>query len=80
MPAVVRSHRQLVDEHPIDGVKHFDREHAGHVEGAGDLEGNGLRLESTFVIEIRTRCDNLTAHAVDLHRPDHGIGDRLSMG
>ena len=63
---VVRPHRELVDQHPaVGGLEQLDREDAGDVELAGDLQRDLLRLSGEGRVEVGRRSDDLAADAVD---------------
>ena len=70
--AVVRTHRELVHQHPlVDGLEQLDGEHAGDIQSLCDPDADprGHFLQARVL--MRRRRDDLGAHAVFLHRLDH---------
>ena len=76
--AVVRAHRQLVDEDAVRGVEELDREQADDTELAGHAQRRLLRGDGMVVGQARGGGDDLAADPVDLEGLDDGVGDGLA--
>lgn len=78
--AVVRAHRQFVDEDPaVGGLEQLDGQVAGHAELLGDAQGEGLGLARERLGQVRGGGDHRVAHAVHLDGLDDGVGHGLAV-
>ena len=79
VPGVVRSHRQLVDQHPpVGGLEQLDGQHPGHVELAGQAQRDPCASAGQVGVEVGGRRDDLVADAVALGRRDDRVGGGLA--
>ncbi len=79
VPAVVRSHGELVDEDAlVGGLEELDGEHAGDAQPLGHRDADLRRHPLQTLVGAGCRGDDLGAHAPALHGLDDGVGPHVA--
>ena len=79
VPAVVRAHRELVDQQPGVGLEELDRQQAGHPELGREPQREFFRLRRPAGGQPGRGRDDLAADAVALDRLHHRVHRALAV-